>query len=73
MHTAPASPEPSEAEEITALTRRSTGHWGYDREVLDRMREMLAVSAEQIRAGHVVVADRDGVLLGYYPMGGEVS
>ncbi|MGH3777017.1 MAG: GNAT family N-acetyltransferase [Pseudonocardiaceae bacterium] len=61
---------PSEADEITALTRRSKGHWGYDREVPDRMREMLAVSAEQIRAGHVVVADRDGVLLGYQ-MGGE--
>jgi GNAT superfamily N-acetyltransferase len=62
---------PSEAEEITALARRSKGYWGYDREVLDRMREMLAISAEQIRAGHVVVVDRDGVLLGYYQLGGE--
>ena len=35
------------------------------------MRGILAVSAEQIRAGHVVVADRDGALVGYYQLGGK--
>ncbi len=62
---------PSEAGEITALARRSKGHWGYDREVLDRMRDVLTMDADQIRDGLVVVADQDGALLGYYRLGGE--
>ncbi|MFG3256299.1 GNAT family N-acetyltransferase [Streptomyces sp. NPDC048172] len=62
---------PSEAEALTALTRRSKAHWGYPPEVLERLRELLSVSAEAIRDGHVVVAERDGVLLGYYQLAGE--
>lgn len=63
--------EPTEAGEITALARRSKGYRGYDQEVLDRMRDLLTMSTDQIRAGLVVVAEQDGVLVGYYQLGGE--
>lgn len=62
---------PREAGEITALARRSKGHWGYDREILDGMRDMLTMHADQIREGFVVVAEQDGALFGYYRLGGE--
>jgi len=63
--------EPGEADQITALARRSKGYWGYGQDALDRMRDLLTVSADQIRAGVVVVAEQDGGLLGYYQLGGE--
>ncbi|WP_344678179.1 GNAT family N-acetyltransferase, partial [Saccharopolyspora taberi] len=63
--------EPEEAEVLTALTRRSKAHWGYPREFLDRLREMLSISPDAIRDGHVVVAERDGAVAGYYQLSGE--
>ncbi|WP_243740776.1 GNAT family N-acetyltransferase [Streptomyces sp. 8K308] len=63
--------EPHEADALTALTRRSKAHWGYPPDVLDRWRSLLTVTAESIRDDHVVVAERDGVLLGYYGLRGE--
>lgn len=64
---------PSEAGAITELARRSKGYWGYDQAFLDRdrVRELLTVHPEQIRDERVVVAERDGVLLGFYQLGGE--
>jgi GNAT superfamily N-acetyltransferase len=59
-----------EAGRITALARRSQGYWGYDHEVLDRMRDMLTINADQIRDGLVVV-EQDSTLLGFYQLGGE--
>lgn len=63
--------EPCEAGEITALAHRSKGYWGYDQESLDRVRELLTVRSDQIRDERVIVAERDGVLLGFYQLGGE--
>lgn len=62
---------PSEADEITALTLRSKGYWAYDREVLEGIRHMLTMNPDQIRDDRVVVAEQDGMLLGYYRLGGE--
>jgi ribosomal protein S18 acetylase RimI-like enzyme len=62
---------PSEADDITALTLRSKAYWGYDREVLERMRPMLTMNPDQIRDGGVVVAEQDGTMLGYYQLRGE--
>ncbi len=63
--------EPCEAGEITALAHRSKGYWGYDQEFLDRMRELLTVHSDQIRDERIVVAERDGVILGFYQLGGK--
>jgi GNAT superfamily N-acetyltransferase len=60
-----------EADDITALARRSKAYWGYDQEFLDRIRELLIVEPQQVLDGQVIVADRDGVLLGFYKLGGE--
>ncbi|OKJ39169.1 GNAT family N-acetyltransferase [Streptomyces sp. CB01580] len=63
--------EPYEAGVLTALTRRSKAHWGYPQATLDRMAGMLSISSATIRDGHVVVAERDGVVTGYYQITGE--
>lgn len=63
--------EPHEAAAITALARRSKAHWGYSREFLDRVRHILVVLPEQIRDDRVVVAERDGTLLGFYRIDGK--
>jgi hypothetical protein len=63
--------EPHEADDITALARRSKAYCGYDQEFLDRVRDLLTVRPEQIRGDRVVVAERDGTLLGYYQLAGE--
>jgi GNAT superfamily N-acetyltransferase len=62
---------PSDADDITAVTLRSKAYWGYDREVLERMRPMLTMNPDQIRDDRIVVAEQDGTLLGYYQLGGE--
>ncbi|TQM13647.1 GNAT family N-acetyltransferase [Pseudonocardia kunmingensis] len=63
--------EPDEAEALTGLTRRSKAHWGYPREMLDRWADVLSISPAAIRDGRVVVAERDGALLGYYQLTGR--
>jgi ribosomal protein S18 acetylase RimI-like enzyme len=63
--------EPHEADNITALARRSKAYWGYDQVFLDRVRDLLIVRPEQVRDERVVVAERDGTLLGYYQLGGD--
>ncbi|MFF2656194.1 GNAT family N-acetyltransferase [Kitasatospora sp. NPDC058032] len=63
--------DPDEAELLSALTRRSKGHWGYPQAMLDRMADVLSISSATIRDGHVVVAERGGTVLGYYQLAGE--
>jgi GNAT superfamily N-acetyltransferase len=65
------SADPAEAEAITALMRRSKAHWGYDQEFMDRAQDALTVRPDMIRDDRVVVAERDGVLLGFYQLCGE--
>lgn len=59
-----------EADQLTALTRRSKASWGYDSEFLERVDHLLVVHASDIDEGGFVVAERDGVLLGYYRLRG---
>ncbi|TCO59512.1 GNAT family N-acetyltransferase [Actinocrispum wychmicini] len=62
--------EPHEADNITALARRSKAHWGYEQEFLDRVQDVLTVRPEQIHGEQVIVAERGERLLGYYQLGG---
>ena len=62
---------PTEAHAISDLAYRSKAYWGYDQAFLDRVRTQLTIRPERIRDGHVVVAERGGVLLGFYQVGGE--
>lgn len=62
---------PEEAGAISALALRSKGHWGYSQEFLEACRAELTYSTEDCASGNVVVAERDGSLLGFYALGGS--
>jgi GNAT superfamily N-acetyltransferase len=65
----PARPE--EAAAISTLALRSKGHWGYDAEFLAACREDLTIRPEWCDGLRLVVAEQDGVLLGYARVAGE--
>ena len=51
---------PGEAEALSALCLRSKAVWGYDRAFLEACREELTLSAPEIAAGGVIVAELGG-------------
>lgn len=54
-----------EAKTLTALCRRSKAHWGYDADFIRLSARSLAVTADSIATGRILVAERnDGALLG---------
>jgi len=66
-----------EAPLLSALARRSKGHWGYSETFLDACRDELAVSAAMIDAGATFVLEASGSVVGFYTLdvepGGEVE
>jgi GNAT superfamily N-acetyltransferase len=65
---------PEEAARISDLALRSKAHWGYDAAFLEACRAELTWTAEQCGSGDVVVAERDGSLVGFYALGdGELD
>ena len=48
--------KPGEAASLTALCVRSKAHWGYDAAFMEKSAAALAVSEDDIAAGHVLVA-----------------
>lgn len=50
---------PGEAESLTALCMRSKAHWGYDAAFMKMSAAALAVSEDDVAAGHVLVAVDD--------------
>ena len=62
---------PAEAGALSDLALRSKGHWGYDEQFLAACRAELTLRPEQCDGVHVVVAERDGVLLGFYRVAGD--
>ena len=63
--------EAGEAGAISALALRSKGHWGYDAGFLAACREDLTIRPEWCDGVRLVVAEQDGVLLGYARVAGE--
>ena len=59
---------PDEAAALSALAVRAKGHWGYDAAFLDACRADLAVTPDEIAAGTIVVATRDGAPCGFYQL-----
>lgn len=68
MDVRPARPD--EAGAISALALRSKGHWGYDAAFLEACREDLTIAPEWCDGVRLVVAEEDGVLLGYARIAG---
>lgn len=60
-----------EAPAISALALRSKGHWGYDPDFLEACRAELTWSADDLASGDVVVAERKGVLVGFFVLAGD--
>ena len=55
----------ADAAALSALAVRSKGHWGYDAAFLERCRSELQVTAADIAAARVTVAERDGTPVGF--------
>ena len=56
---------PAEAAAICALALRSKAHWGYDPAFLEACRDDLTIGRSWCDGVRLVVAEQDGVLLGY--------
>ena len=56
---------PEEAPALSELALRSKAHWGYSSEWMGRYRANLTISADQVAAGAVIVADVDGRAVGF--------
>jgi GNAT superfamily N-acetyltransferase len=61
----------AEAAAISALALRSKAHWGYDPAFLEACRDDLTIRPEWCDGLRLVVAEQDGVLLGYARVAGE--
>jgi len=59
---------PEQAPLLSALARRSKGHWGYSEQFLDDCRAELTVSPESIAAQPTFVAEDDGAVVGFYAL-----
>jgi GNAT superfamily N-acetyltransferase len=60
---------PARAEEagaLAALAVRSKGYWPYSAAFLKRFERTLALTPEVVTANDVLVAERDGVISGFY-------
>ena len=62
---------PAEAAAISALALRSKAHWGYDPAFLEACRDDLTIRPEWCDGVRLVVAEQDGVLLGYARVAGS--
>jgi N-acetylglutamate synthase-like GNAT family acetyltransferase len=62
---------PDEADFISDLAVRSKAHWGYDDDFLAGSRIQLAVKPDEVVRRRVTVAERDGVVVGFYALEGD--
>jgi GNAT superfamily N-acetyltransferase len=57
---------PADAESLTALAQLSKAHWGYPADWLDLWRADLTISPDTIEHALAYVAERDGVIIGFW-------
>ncbi len=62
---------PDEASTLTDLALAAKGFWGYDRAFIESCRAELTFSPDEVARRHIVVADRDGLVVGFYSVDGE--
>jgi GNAT superfamily N-acetyltransferase len=56
----------AEAEQLTKISFKSKGHWGYPKEYFDIWIDELTISPAYIKKNAVFVVENHGVLIGYY-------
>jgi GNAT superfamily N-acetyltransferase len=69
---------PEEAEALSELALRSKAYWGYSARFLDAARVQLTFTPSSVADTHVIVAEADGRVVGFYavegaPPDGELS
>ncbi|SCK36825.1 N-acetylglutamate synthase, GNAT family [Streptomyces sp. WMMB 714] len=65
------SAEAHEAELLTGLALRSKAYWGYDDAFVAACREELAVRPDEVAERRMIVAEHDGVVVGFASLDGE--
>lgn len=58
----------ADLDDLSALAVRSKAHWGYDEAFMAKAKAELAVTDEDLATRRVVVAERDGAVLGFYAL-----
>jgi N-acetylglutamate synthase-like GNAT family acetyltransferase len=61
---------PEEAGVLTDLALAAKAYWGYDEAFMDSVRDELTFSPDDVVARQFVVAELDGVVIGFYCLGG---
>lgn len=59
---------PEEATAISALAMRSKAHWGYDAAFLERSRDDLTITAQEIASASVYVFEDHNGIAGFYQL-----
>ena len=62
----------TEADVLTDLALRSKAHWRYDADFLEACRDELTMAAHEVARRRTTVADRDGHILGFTTLEGEL-
>jgi GNAT superfamily N-acetyltransferase len=62
---------PDEASILTDLALAAKAFWGYDQAFIQSCRAELTFSPHDVARRLIVVADRDGVVVGFYSIDGE--
>lgn len=62
---------PPEASAISDLAMRSKAHWGYDDDFLNACRTELTVAPDRCDGVRLIVAESEGVIIGFYRLSGE--
>jgi len=65
------SARPGERTQLSALCLRSKAHWGYDAAFLEACRAELTLSAADLRAAGLAVAERAGAFAGVVQVSSE--
>ena len=62
---------PDEASTLTELALAAKGFWGYDQAFIESCRAELTISPDDVLRRRYVVAELDGLVVGFYSVDGE--
>ncbi|MFI6101449.1 GNAT family N-acetyltransferase [Lentzea sp. NPDC051213] len=62
---------PDDAGVVSEVAQAAKAHWGYDEEFLAAVRDELTYTADDVVRRHIVVAEADGAVIGFYSLDGE--
>jgi GNAT superfamily N-acetyltransferase len=63
--------KPADAAALSDIAFQSKAHWGYSDDFMAACKEELIVAPEACASGLVVVGEENGILMGFYRLGGK--